>query len=55
MTVTPTKINVVPGSTNIAIECKASGDAPLTVSWSKDGQPITRYVAEKSKLIACSR
>ena len=43
MTVTPTKINVVPGSTNIVIECKASGDAPLTVSWSKDGQPITRY------------
>ncbi|XP_053386908.1 titin-like [Mercenaria mercenaria] len=41
VTVIPDKIAVVPGATNIALECKAAGDPPLTVEWFKDGNKLT--------------
>ena len=41
--VTPTKLPIIGSGAknNIALECKASGDQPLSVTWFKDGQPVT--------------
>ncbi|KAK3608932.1 hypothetical protein CHS0354_023105 [Potamilus streckersoni] len=41
VTVVPEKIQLTPSTTNIVIECKASGDDPLNVKWTKDGVEIT--------------
>ncbi|XP_052786324.1 collagen alpha-2(I) chain-like [Mya arenaria] len=41
VTVSPAKVPVSSGTSNIAIQCSAAGDRPLSVEWFKNGVRIT--------------